>query len=234
MKPEVLRDVPLGLDRQALLERLRILPGSDDARAFGALLDAALEVARPKAVYKESYVEARGDETVTVDGVTFTSRALRANLEGVHRVFPYVATCGREVDAAGRGLEDFLQQYWLDTIKADLLGASLRRLGGHLERRFGLGRTSTMSPGAGDVAVWPIEEQGRLFSLFGDVEDLIGVELTDSFLMIPIKSVSGIRFPTEIEFQSCQLCRREGCPSRRAAFDPALWKSVQGGSESGA
>ncbi len=79
-----------------------------------------------------------------------------------------------------------------------------------------------MNPGSLDD--WPLAEQRQLFSVFGDVKKLIGVELTDSFLMVPIKSVSGVVFPTEHRFESCQLCQREGCPNRRAKYDPRLWK----------
>jgi hypothetical protein len=32
-----------------------------------------------------------------------------------------------------------------------------------------LPQTSTMHPGAGDAAVWPIEQQKQLFALLGDV-----------------------------------------------------------------
>jgi hypothetical protein len=65
-----------------------------------------------------------------------------------------------------------------------------------------------------------------LFSLFGDVDNLIGVRLTAESLMIPNKSVSGICFPTEINFQSCQVCHREKCSGRKAPFDGKLWESV--------
>ena len=51
----------------------------------------------------------------------------------------------------------------------------------------------------------------------------LGVRLTDSLLMIPSKSVSGIRFPTEQTFASCQLCPRAGCPSRQAPYDATLY-----------
>ena len=88
-----------------------------------------------------------------------------------------------------------------------------------------------MSPGAGDADTWAIEQQRDLFSLFGNVFELIGVELTDSFLMIPNKSVSGILFPTEIDFRSCQVCHRKNCPSRSAPFDRRLWETYQGDSE---
>jgi len=41
---------------------------------------------------------------------------------------------------------------------------------------------------------------------------------------VPVKSVSGIMFPTEMSFESCGLCPREVCPGRRAAYDPGLWE----------
>ncbi len=40
--------------------------------------------------------------------------------------------------------------------------------------------------------------------------------------MIPPTSVSEIIFPSEVRFESCQLCRRGNCPSRQAPFDPNL------------
>lgn len=81
-----------------------------------------------------------------------------------------------------------------------------------------------MAPGSGAANVWPITQQKQLFSVFGDVEKLIGVRLTDRCLMIPIKSVSGIFFPTagDNTFASCQLCPREECIRRRAPFDAEL------------
>ena len=42
------------------------------------------------------------------------------------------------------------------------------------------------------MADWPIEEQQPLFRLLGDTERAVGVRLTDSMLMVPTKSVSGI------------------------------------------
>jgi hypothetical protein len=43
-------------------------------------------------------------------------------------------------------------------------------------------------------------------------------------LMIPRKSISGICFPTEVTFLSCQLCPRKRCPSRKAAYDEKIKK----------
>ena len=86
---------------------------------------------------------------------------------------------------------------------------------------------SRMAPGSGAADVWPITQQKELFSIFGNVEDLIGVKLTDKYLMIPIKSVSGIFFQTETTFVTCQLCPREACIRRRAPYDPELVKKYR-------
>ena len=53
------------------------------------------------------------------------------------------------------------------------------------------------------------------------------MRLTDSFLMVPNKTTSGILFPTETDFRSCEVCHRENCPSRHAAFNQALWDRIQ-------
>jgi hypothetical protein len=62
-----------------------------------------------------------------------------------------------------------------------------------------------------------------LFGLLGDVEAAVGVRLTESFLMLPNKTVSGLVFPTTTSFASCQLCPRAVCPNRRAPYDAELF-----------
>lgn len=222
---EVLDDIPFQLDISALLTRLHIDRESQDVKDFQRLVKKATSVAKPKAVYEVTYIESKNYDTVNVEGVAFTSRVLRVNLDKVERVFPYIATCGTELDEAIPASDDLMTLFWLDTLKEMALEASRKYLSNYLKRRYALGQMSKMSPGEGSQDVWRIEEQKQLFSIFGNVEALIGVKLTDSFLMIPNKSVSGIYFPTEIRFESCQLCPREVCRRRRAPYDTNLLKS---------
>ena len=224
---EALTQIAPALDTAALLARVHVVPDSEDAAAFTALIDQAREVARPKALYAEAFVEGRSDDTIRIDGITFTSRMLRRKLEVVERVFPYVATCGHEMDGVALPADDVLVQFWWDAIKAELLSAARAHLLAHLTDRFRLGQTARMSPGSGDVEVWPIEQQRLLFALLGGVTPFIGVSLTASCLMIPNKTVSGLLFPTEEDFQTCQVCHRDPCPNRRAPFDAAVWQSLR-------
>ena len=218
---EVLDSIPFRLDVETVLKQLHQDKGN---KYIGAIVQELIEIvypiAKPKAVYKVSYVENRNGDSLYIDGVEFTSRVLRVNLDKVARVFPYVATCGRELDEITVSSDDYMKYYCLDVIKEMTLRSAISYLTDYLTRNYALGQMSRMHPGS--LEDWPITQQKELFSIFGNVEDLVGVKLTESFLMIPIKSVSGICFPTEIRFESCQLCPRDICHERRAPYDPDL------------
>ena len=81
-----------------------------------------------------------------------------------------------------------------------------------------------MSPGS--LPDWPLEEQRVLFELLGETRKTIGVELTESLFMVPVKSLSGIVFTNEEGFASCQLCPREGCPGRRVPYEGSSKKKI--------
>ena len=221
MKAEILSDIPFEIDVAELLERLHVEESDDDAEAIRRLAAAGQSAGRPKAMYKVAYVEDRGEDSVVLDGVRFTSRVLRVNLEEVHRVFAYVATCGVELEAWSGRIQDVFHRYWADEIKALALSRAVRALDRHIEENHRPGPTSTMNPGS--LEDWPLPQQRPLFELLGRPGEAIGVELTDSFLMVPNKSISGIRFATGIRFESCQLCPRPNCSGRRAAYDKDLY-----------
>jgi len=228
MSVEILSDIPFSLDIENVLNSAGMSRDMLDMAAVDHMLQSALKVARPKALYRECFVEARGEDTVTFGGVTFRSRTMRRNLDTVERVFCFMCTCGGELDDAGLDGGDPMLGFLLDAIKARALAASRSHLLDHLTRRYALGKTAAMSPGSGDASIWPIEQQRELFCVLGDVHASIGVTLTDSYLMHPNKTVSGIRFPTEVDFRTCQVCHRADCPSRSAPFEQQVWDAVHG------
>lgn len=216
-------DISWNVDVSKLLERFHLQPGSHDAARVEELVRQAQEIGRPKVLYKEAYIEDKGDDFVIVDGVKLTSRILRTNLEKVYRVFPYIATCGTELEKWSETMDDILERYWADGIKEMALREAQKAFEKHLDENFRPGKTSSMNPGS--LQDWPISQQRQLFQILVDPERYIGVKLTDSCLMLPIKSISGIRFSTDIDFENCKLCSRENCPGRRAPYDPELAKS---------
>ena len=221
---------PFTLPREEIQSKLSIKPGSHFEKSFREFLKKVEHVASPKAIYRVSYIDDIGPDTVTIEEKIFHSQALSKNLASIGRVFPFIATCGIEVDKFPIEQDDLLQQYWLNSIKLALLEASITHLHQTLENSYRIDNLSAMNPGSGDVNVWPIEEQSQLFSLFGGIQTTtqqIGVTLLPSYLMVPDISVSGILFPSETKYYNCQLCQREDCPGRQAHFEPELWKSIQ-------
>lgn len=202
------------------MKNLRVKSSGPYFQDFKQLFETALAIGKPKACYRMAYVDAKGDSHVIIDGVRFTSRILRMNLDATHHVFAYVATCGQELEAWASGFDNLLHRFWADALSEAVLRVAIQALNDHMAQRYQPGRTAHMNPGS--LEDWPLNAQVPLFGLLGDVRSAIGVYLTESLLMMPRKSVSGIEFPTESNFASCQLCPRERCPGRRAVYDPAL------------
>ena len=217
---EVLQDFPLKLDILALFSQVKISPDSPDGMFLTELIEAVQPKIRPKVIYQTCYIQEKDEDGVQIAGQKFVSKVLSMNLASVDRVFPFVATCGVEVEELTGQYSDLLHQYVLDLLKEQVLRKAILYLNKCIQTRHVPGKISMMNPGS--LQDWPLREQRKLFSIFGDVKSAIGVELTESCLMHPVKSVSGIIFPTESRFENCQLCPRDECPNRRAPYDEAL------------
>ncbi len=219
----VFDDFTWRLDSEEVFQKVRMDPADEEAQTLHRLIETAWQMGRPKTVFRECFIEGRTDDTVVVDGVTFRSRVLRVNLEHAQQVFAYVATCGTELENWARSLDDMLEQYWADRIMELALRQALHHLNEQISQLVPHSKTSVMNPGS--LHAWPISEQKPLFGLIGPGTGRIGVTLTESLLMTPAKSVSGIRFATEVRFESCQLCPRKDCPNRRVPYDRELYQT---------
>ena len=226
MSIEIVDGIPFDLTIEDVMTRLKL--GKKGPSMGGMVEELYQEVkalANPKALFKVSYIGGRTAGGVEIDGVEFKSGILAANLENTERVFPYVVTAGRELEAIEKS-DDVIRVFITDALKELVLENALGYFECRLTDRFALGTMSHMNPGS--LNDWPVSQQKNLFGLFGDVEKLVGVRLAPSYLMDPIKSVSGIYFPTEIRFESCMLCTRYPCPKRRAAYNPEKAKEYEG------
>jgi len=215
---ETFGPIPVRLSADFVQKKLRA-PSRD---AIETLLAKALSLAEARAAFAVAYIEEKGADEVVIDGRRFKSRVLRKNLDAVGRVFPAVVTIGNRLEQAADQATDLLEKYYLDAIGNLILAEARSQLIQHLCRRFALETLSWMSPGS--LEDWPLEEQQPLFALLDGVQAAVGVQLTESLLMLPRKSVSGIFFPSETTFFSCRLCPRDRCEGRKARYDEALAK----------
>lgn len=216
---EKLELISISQDLEEIRKRLNMNIGGDWPHVK-TLIEIAQPLIKPMAVYKASYIESKLENAVVIDGIRLTSCVLRKQIDNERQVFPYVVSIGDQLEDKIRNCNNILDQYYLDIIGNVALSTVRKYLERNLRNKYALNCLSSMSPGS--LEDWPIEEQKPLFSILGDVETSIGVRLTENLFMIPIKSVSGIYFHTEIPFYSCQLCPRKDCTSRKADFDEKL------------
>ena len=201
--------------------RLRINEDFEDE--FREIFEKCLRVARPKGVFCEQPVYQEGERTHIGDQA-FTSHVMQINFKDAVRAFPYVITCGRELYDLAQATDDPLERYWIDSISEMALRAVGVRLHQEVAEVYGLGRINSMNPGS--LKDFPLPCQRGLFALLEGGAERIGVELTDTFLMLPYKSGSGIYYESETHYENCQLCPRKDCPGRRAPFDERLFSET--------
>lgn len=220
MDINIIEKIDFNPDQEDLYDNLRIRGKDTMIREFNQILQEARLIAKPKAMYRSLTVEEKGDDFVIIDGERFDSRVLTVNLADAEMIFAAVATCGTELESWSCGISGMLHKFWVDTISDLALTAAMkevhRQIKGNLEARF----LSIMTPGS--LEDWPLSEQKKLFGLLDNSTGAIGVALTETFYMKPMKTVSCLIFPSDEQFYNCQLCSRNNCPNRRAPYDSHL------------
>jgi len=180
----------------------------EDARdQVEQLFAVASERLKPAVILRVAYIDSFSSEnhlsSVGIEGLVFRGKALSV-LEGIHRVIPYVATCGSGMESFDLSGFDFLAPYWLDAIKLQALGSARKALLDYCRTQFGMGKPMSLNPGSGNTDIWPIQEQQLL-------------------LMVPNKSISGLIFTSPaVDYESCAFCERLNCPDRRVPYRQTL------------
>ena len=221
MVEKLIDQVPLRFDVGSILKRTGLEGTPADLTLVERLARDVGALGKPRALYRTISLHKGTERTVVVDGVTLTSRVLRVNLDPVDTVFPFVATCGRELDRWVMGKDEPVERRVADVMSEMALYSALGALKERLREEYHLPTISRMSPGS--LEDWPLEEQRLVFQLFDDTERAVGVRLTKDLMMLPRKSLSGILFASEDLFESCLLCPRGECPARLMPYDRDLF-----------
>ena len=197
-------------------------PDDDVMAEVRAVGDMAAAVARPRFCYMvaDGTLDLVRD-TLTIGGTELhVGRIISRQLRGSEAFALFVATAGAEFEDLQMRLKD--DDDMVRTFIADSFGSVIAErtadimeecLQGELDGR-GWRHTNRFSPG---YCGWHVSEQQWLFPLFG-VERPCGVRLTESSLMVPIKSVSGViglgPGVRKLEY-SCGLCDYKDCYKRK-------------------
>lgn len=140
-------------------------------------------------------------------------------LRGSEAYALFVCTCGQafhDYQQRLKGQGDMVRVFIADSLGSVIAERCADQMERHLQEsidKLGWHHTNRFSPG---YCGWHVSQQQLLFPLFQG--NTCGVTLTDSSLMLPIKSVSGIiglgKEVRRLEY-TCGLCDFKNCYKRR-------------------
>jgi hypothetical protein len=199
-------------------------PDSEPAPRVASLindhLDEAQQLVKPSYSHLIRQVElVYGASVILEDGTVFHSQILARTLEKAEEVIVFALTIGGELeDEAARLAREglILQATTLETIGSlytEQLASWVEMRIGDLAHAWGRTASWRFSPGYCD---WDVSQQRAVFSMLG--EDCAGIHLTDSCLMIPRKSMSGIIGIGDSDindYNPCATCDKHDCVGRR-------------------
>ena len=155
------------------------------------------------------------------DSITLKSKVIARLLERCEKVAVFAVTIGNHLEEMVAHLAEnglVLQATVLDAIGS---GAA-EKLAAYVEDRIkrmanieGLVTSRRFSPGYCD---WEVSQQKMVFKALNG--DTAGIRLTESLLMVPRKSVSGIigigpAHHNIANYNPCHTCNKKDCPGRR-------------------
>ncbi len=156
------------------------------------------------------------NKSIEIEGVVFEVKPIIfSQIKKAQWAALFICTAGAEVGLRSRrsmNEGDLLRGYVYDVIGSEVVENAADRMQEELRLEVavrGLKVTNRFSPG---YCGWDVAEQHKLFSFFPD--NYCGITLTESALMNPVKSVSGlIGIGREVRYApyQCHLCDDKNC-----------------------
>lgn len=215
--------------KRQLLKKEKI--PTDKKHALKSELGAAVDecIAKARALAKPEVVSVRkkvlklGGGSVRLEGgPELSGNALSSYIKDAGQACLFLATIGAGVENAATGWMkngDHLRGYLIDSIGSFAVESLAENFEQGLRSSCAAKKMSVsmrLSPGYCD---WPIEEQAKLSRAIGFSG--AGVRLTESFMMVPRKSISGLvgigpKGLFSKTRSQCTICDRNECGYRRS------------------
>lgn len=195
----IIKDFPFEINKKAVLRHQGYKPTSRVSERVRLMLDEAIkranELAHPAGMWREEriVIDDSLDSLTLADGFKIKSKLVKRVMRGCSRAAIFAVTIGPMLEAEVTELMkagDMAEAVMLDSVggeSAEGCAEYLNKLVQKEAHRRGLHLTMRFSPGYGD---WHLEGQRELFRAL--CPEKIGITLTESCLMIPRKSITGI------------------------------------------
>ena len=224
MKSYVLDNIPVVITEKSLLNRIGRDSRAKISKRFLKDMKQAVNLiarkAKPRAVYRIVPVETNNGSITFDDRFLLKSRKLKRIFRPCQKAVIFLTTIGPQVDAI---IQRTMKKkpsfgYVLDSAASVAVESTANHLEKSFKKKFAPENAVTLrySPGYCD---WPLSEQENIFNIIPG--NLIGVELSERFFMMPHKSISGAlgvcpADSSESKRNACLECQNLNCPYRRS------------------
>jgi len=222
----MIREISYSLDELTLdVEYLKAMlgfPDGDLPEPFGEYVERAIQEAELLCDIQCAFRFSGNSEFsannshILVEGLEFgIGKTVAKELRNATSVAFFICTAGEGISRRSQDLllgDDPVLGYVFDLLGSMIVESATDLLQMEIQRMAlaeGLLITNRYSPG---YCNWSVADQHKLFSFFP--ENCCGIRLTDSALMHPIKSVSGIiGMGADVKFRdyTCDLCSQVEC-----------------------
>ncbi len=180
------------------------------------MLKQATQLMRAKTEVKLIHGGEFTDRQLMIDGVTFQlEQTIFQMVKKASDVAFFICTLGPQIPAKIKALSEqglHLEAYILDLIASDAVDLAMDLVQNQLKDQLAaeeLNLTNRYSPGYCD---WNVQDQKKLFRILPG--HFTKVSLTESCVMHPMKTISGIiGIGKDVKFNpyNCEVCRRKDC-----------------------
>ncbi len=195
-------------------------PDEMSVELVNSMLDELNTFCRPETGYLIAEGFLPDEHHLSINKTTIrVGKTITGYLKNCSHFAAFVVTAGKSFDAYCEQLKadgDLLSGFFAYSIGTEVAEAAVRYVSRHIERQaldHEMHYTYSYSPG---YCSWHVREQQQLFRLLPDQP--CGIQLTDSNLMYPEKSVSGIigigKYAA-IAGHACDICGMVQCFKRR-------------------
>ena len=173
------------------------------------------KVITPKYIYKE-YDFTRTEDGIVIDGIEFKSQKLLNHLRNSASIILFGATIGVGADTLVRkySVTDIAMTSVAHCVGASLVENLCDMACEELKNEIKGEHRPRFSPGYGDL---PLECQKNIVE-FLQTKKNIGMSLTESLMMVPVKSVTAIigigKEKNKCTGPGCMICKKADCPYR--------------------
>ncbi len=202
---------------------LRLLGGREEAADAHAAslvhqyIGECSKIMSPSAAYLMiRALDTHSKEHIAIKGMEFQTGTIVHNMLRYSERFAFfLVTVGPEIENRVRTLLEqgnYLEGYIMDLVASSAVEALAEVVHGRIREAAdsgGMKVTNRYSPG---YCSWDVSEQQKLFTLFPD--QCCGITLSDSSLMTPVKSASGvIGVGGRVKFNgyTCEICPMKHC-----------------------